>query len=106
MMRTLLLIFVLLLPSCALAENKKTPPFSGFLETKAVCLDYEYIAATLKTNKEQLRLSLLKSDKQMIEIWAGETIESWTIVLRSLDQKTGCIMGTGIGLFLFKSTSI
>ena len=105
-MRTLLLIFVLLLPSCALAENKKTPPFSGFLETKAVCLDYEYIEATLKINKERLRLSLLKSDKQMIEIWAGETIESWTIVLRSLDQKTGCIMGTGIGLFLFKSTSI
>tara|TARA_Y100001963_G_scaffold154987_1_gene244982 strand:+ start:3012 stop:3332 length:321 start_codon:yes stop_codon:yes gene_type:complete len=106
MLRTLLLTFALLLPSCALAKNKKMPPFSGLLETKAVCLDYEYIAATLKMNKEQLRLSLLKSDKEMIEIWAGETVQSWTIVLRSLNQKTGCIMGTGIGLFLFKPTSI
>ena len=106
MLRILLLISMLFLPSCAVAKDKKMPPFNGFLESKAVCLDYRYIEKTLTFNKETLRLSLLQSETEMIEIWAGRSRETWTIVLRSLEKGVGCIMGTGIGLFLFKQTSI
>jgi hypothetical protein len=99
-------MLILFLPSCAVAENKKMPPVNGFLESKAICLDYRYIEKTLTFNKETLRLSLLRSETEMIEIWAGRSRETWTIVLRSLEKDIGCIMGTGIGLFLFKQTSV
>jgi hypothetical protein len=84
MLRILLLMLILFLPSCAVAENKKMPPVNGFLESKAICLDYRYIEKTLTFNKETLRLSLLRSETEMIEIWAGRSRETWTIVLRSL----------------------
>ena len=102
----LLLISVLLLPSCALAKDKKMPPLNGFLESKAACLDYRYIEKTLTFNKETLRLSLLQNEKEMIEVWVGETAQSWTVVLRSLEKNVGCIMGVGVGFFLFKQTSV
>ena len=106
MFRILLLISMLFLPSCAVAKVKEIPPFNGFLESKAVCLDYRYIEKTLTFNKETLRLSLLQNETEMIEIWTSHPNETWTIVLRSLKKGVGCIMGTGAGLFLFKQTSI
>ena len=106
MLRLLLLISIFFLPSCAAAENKKIPPLNGFLESKAICLDYKYIEKTLLFNKETLRLSLLQSKKEMIEVWVADSRETWTIVLRSIEKNVGCIIGTGIGIFLFKQTSI